>query len=217
MDRTSGPVGPLWIALAFGMAIAGPSGAATIHLVSGGPAGVAAEALSLHLSPRAATAARPSVQIYRGALWQEVAGIGRAGRCLVAGGTTLAALGAGSGLRAALGQCLVATAQNAAAAAAPASPVDPAVTRRRADRTRAAPVSGRRIHITLELLLPPAAGRRPDDAAAGLPVGPAVTDGPGGPPPGPGMPAAAPVPIPGSGFGLLAALGLLLRLRRRSV
>ncbi len=222
MDRTSGPVGPLWIVLAFGMLAAAPAGAATIHLISAGPAGMAVDALSVRLPPRAATA-RPSVQIYRGALLRQAAGIGRAGRCLAAGGTTLAALGAGSGLRAALGQCLVAAGPSAAALADAASPADPAVTRRRADRaTEVAPARGRRIHIALVLPLPPAAEDMPGGIAAGLPIGPVVAEGLGDPafgglPPGPEMPPAAPVPIPASGFGLMAALGLLLRRRRRSV
>lgn len=229
MDRTSGPVGPLWVALAIVMAVAGPAGAATIHLISAGPAGMAVDALSARLPARADAVARPRVHIYRGALLRQAAGVMRAGRCAVAAGTTLTALGAGSGARAAFGQCLVADQRSeivVAGADAADMPAEVFATRRLADRAEAAAHPKRRtlrLHFA-ELLLSSAAVRVPGDAAAGLPVVPIVAGGLGEPASGaaglgPGMPPAAPVPVPvpASGPGLLAALGLMFRTVRRPV
>lgn len=222
MDRTSGPVGPLWLALAIGLAFAGPAGAATIHLISAAPVGIAADALSARLPPRADAVARPHVHIYRGAILRQAAGVVRAGRCAVAAGTTLAALGAGSGARAAFGQCLVTEGWGEIEADAATVPAEMRATQRPADRAGAGThPDGHPVRfVFVVLLLSPAALRGLDGAAAGLPVVPIVAGGLGAPAsgaagPGDDMPPVAPVPVPASGPGLLAALGLLFRTFRR--
>lgn len=224
MDRMSGPVGSLLVALVIGMAFAGPTEAATVHLVSAAPAGMAVDALSTRLPPRADLVAPRPVKIHRGAILRQAAGIGRAGRCAVAAGTTLAALGAGSGARVAFGQCLEPERRSEIAADAVAVPAEMRATWRLADRVRAAthPKGGPARLFFAGLLPWPATVRGPDGAATGLPVVPVVADGLGEPAsgaaaPGSGTPPAAPVPVPASGPGLLAALGLLFRTLLRPV
>lgn len=225
MDRMSGLIGPRWVVLALGMALAGPAAAATIQLVSAAPAGLAVDALTVPQPPRRDRDVRPGpLRIHRGAMMQQAARIGAFGRCVAAGGTTLATLGAGPGWRAASGLCPVAArAGGGTGSAVPAMPADRVILGGRATREHL-----RRPARLWRFGPGPGTGIRPrpervsDTFVPVAPALPVLTGGidtalSGGPAAGPQMPPAAPVPAPASGLVLMTALAGLLRLRGRTV
>ncbi len=184
-----GRIGPLWIVFAAGLLFAGGGRAATINLTSAGPVGIAGDLILLRpeiQGPSLPVTAGPGTDHDT----RKAAEIVRLARCVVAGGATLVTLGAGTGARAALGQCIVASSPNAFAAGNVAVPLFYSGW---VSNGPAAPV-----------LYPRVPGSGQGGTALRQPI---IR---------PPLPPMAPVPVPASAIALLTALALLFRFRSKT-